>query len=143
MTSFRWNYMNDSLRSDVFVRYHPESIACACIYLSARLLQIPLPSKPAWYLIFGVIEKDIKDICLTILALYTRRKSDPDRLEKIVDELKKAQLEAKLQAKGISGNTTPILNNASFSPGSKNNSPGHGQSPVVNTKENSNGNEVL
>lgn len=34
------NYMNDSLRTEVFVRYDPETIACACIYLSARLLQV-------------------------------------------------------------------------------------------------------
>ena len=31
-----WNFMNDSLRTDCFVRYTPETIACACIYLSAR-----------------------------------------------------------------------------------------------------------
>ena len=28
--------MNDSLRSDVFVRFAPETIACACIFLAAR-----------------------------------------------------------------------------------------------------------
>ena len=43
-----WNFMNDSLRTDCFVRYQPETIACACIYLSARKLGIPLPRKPAW-----------------------------------------------------------------------------------------------
>lgn len=35
--------MNDSLRTDIFVRYSPETIACSCIYLSARLLQVGLP----------------------------------------------------------------------------------------------------
>lgn len=39
--SFR-NYMNDSLRTDVFVRFQPESIACACIYLAARTLEVSL-----------------------------------------------------------------------------------------------------
>ena len=43
-----WNFMNDSLRTDCFVRYQPETIACACIYLSARKLAIPLPKHPAW-----------------------------------------------------------------------------------------------
>lgn len=66
------NYMNDSLRTDVFVRYSPETIACACIYLSARKLSIVLPKKPAWYLLFGSVEKDLKDICIRILKLYTR-----------------------------------------------------------------------
>lgn len=39
MLGFR-NYMNDSLRTDVFVRFQPESIACACIYLAARTLEV-------------------------------------------------------------------------------------------------------
>lgn len=34
------NYMNDSLRTNVFVRFQPETIACACIYLAARALQV-------------------------------------------------------------------------------------------------------
>lgn len=32
--------MNDSFRTDVFVRWHPETIACACIWLAARQLQV-------------------------------------------------------------------------------------------------------
>ena len=32
--------MNDCLRTNVFVRYSPETIACACIYLSARVLGV-------------------------------------------------------------------------------------------------------
>lgn len=35
--------MNDSLRTDVFVRFQPESIACACIYLAARTLEVSVP----------------------------------------------------------------------------------------------------
>ena len=34
------NYMNDSLRTNVFVRFTPEKIACACIYLGARKFQV-------------------------------------------------------------------------------------------------------
>ena len=32
--------MNDSLRSDLFVRFSPEAIACACIYLAARVIGV-------------------------------------------------------------------------------------------------------
>ena len=35
-----WNYMNDSLRTNVFVRFTPEAIACACIFLAARELKV-------------------------------------------------------------------------------------------------------
>lgn len=37
---FNRNYMNDSLRTNVFVRFQPETIACACISLAARALQV-------------------------------------------------------------------------------------------------------
>uniref|UniRef100_G1QHX2 Cyclin L2 n=1 Tax=Nomascus leucogenys TaxID=61853 RepID=G1QHX2_NOMLE len=66
--------MNDSLRTDVFVRFQPESIACACIYLAARTLEIPLPNRPHWFLLFGATEEEIQEICLKILQLYARKK---------------------------------------------------------------------
>lgn len=123
--------MNDSLRTDIFVRYSPETIACSCIYLSARLLQIPLPNNPAWYSIFGVSEEDMQDGCKRILSIYARRKPDSEALERKVEELKKAHYEAKLRAKLISGTTTPVVGNgASFSPSSRTNSPSR-QSPVL------------
>lgn len=108
--------MNDSLRTNVFVRFQPETIACACIYLAARALQvsavlpfcrlqllevqfqeavavravdpwsqcsfvpslqIPLPTRPHWFLLFGTTEEEIQEICLTTLKLYTRKKVPP------------------------------------------------------------------
>jgi cyclin L len=65
--------MNDCLRLDVFLRYTPETIACACIYLSARELQIPLPINPAWFLIFGAKENDLKAISIRLLHLYSHK----------------------------------------------------------------------
>lgn len=73
LTFFR-NYMNDALRSDVFMRYNPETVACACIYLSARYMNITLPRQPPWYGLFKVNEGQILDICRTILLLYKRPK---------------------------------------------------------------------
>jgi hypothetical protein len=67
-------YMNDSLRTDVFVRYLPETVACACIYLTSRELNIALPKMPAWFSIFRVSEEDIRDVCFRILRLYKRPK---------------------------------------------------------------------
>uniref|UniRef100_A0A2K5PZS4 Cyclin L2 n=1 Tax=Cebus imitator TaxID=2715852 RepID=A0A2K5PZS4_CEBIM len=82
--------MNDSLRTDVFVRFQPESIACACIYLAARTLEIPLPNRPHWFLLFGATEEEIKEICLKILQLYARKKVDLTHLEGEVEKRKHA-----------------------------------------------------
>lgn len=81
------NYMNDSLRTNLFVRFPPETIACACIFLAARelkvractcvivptdaelpeyssvplsLTQIPLCQSPPWWLVFDANYEDIE-----------------------------------------------------------------------------------
>nr|XP_002724252.4 cyclin-L2 isoform X1 [Oryctolagus cuniculus] len=115
-----WNYMNDSLRTDVFVRFQPESIACACIYLAARTLEIPLPSRPHWFLLFGATEEEIREICLKILQLYTRKKVDLAHLEGEVEKRRQAIEEAKAQARGQLPAGAPVLDSGSgFSPGPK------------------------
>lgn len=81
------SYMNDSLRTDVFLRYMPETIACSCVYLSARILEIPLP--PVWFEVFLINEDDIKNVCKIILKLYTRSKPNQDHLNDVIDKLKK------------------------------------------------------
>lgn len=68
------NYMNDALRTDVFLRYSPETIACACIWLAARLRKVPLPESPPWYLVLRVKQDHIEDVAASILRLYTRKK---------------------------------------------------------------------
>ncbi|XP_013138285.1 PREDICTED: cyclin-L1 [Papilio polytes] len=84
-----WNYMNDALRTDVFMRFAPETIACACIYLTARKIGLPLPNNPHWFLLFKVPEEDIREVSLRILQLYKRLKVNPEDLENKVDALKK------------------------------------------------------
>ncbi|CAF1337907.1 unnamed protein product [Rotaria sordida] len=79
------NYMNDSLRTDIFLRFTPETIACACIDLAARILQIPLPKNPPWYLIFGAQPEEIRYIMIAILRLYNHRPKPLDELEKILN----------------------------------------------------------
>lgn len=114
--------MNDSLRTDVFVRYSPETIACACIYLSARKLSIVLPKKPAWYLLFGSVEKDLKDICIRILKLYTRARPNADELDRIVAQLEQAYQDSRQRSKGAGhiegGVATPVKSeiHSTFSP---------------------------
>lgn len=81
-----WNFMNDSLRTDIFLRYTPENIVCACIYLAARELKIPLPQSPPWFTIFGADEESLKEICVRILHLYSHKTKTQDELEKIIAE---------------------------------------------------------
>lgn len=109
--------MNDSFRTNVFVRFPPETIACACIYLAARKLQIALPNSPAWYLLFGAQESEIQAVCVSILQLYSWHKINVDELEKLVANLKKANVEAKLKAKERGGvNATPTIESQSATP---------------------------
>uniref|UniRef100_A0A8C2Q955 Cyclin L1 n=1 Tax=Cyprinus carpio TaxID=7962 RepID=A0A8C2Q955_CYPCA len=124
LVQIAWNYMNDALRTNVFVRFEPETIACACIYLAARVLQIPLPSKPYWYLVFGATKEDIKEICISTMKLYSREKPNSEQLEKQVEKRKVALEEARLKAKGQNPNGTPALAAiGGFSPASKPSSP--------------------
>lgn len=122
--------MNDSLRTDVFVRFQPESIACACIYLAARTLEIPLPNRPHWFLLFGATEEEIQEICFKILQLYTRKKVDLTHLESEVEKRKQAIEEAKARAKGLlPPGSAPGLDSAAagFSPAPKPESPKEGK----------------
>lgn len=105
MMQMAWNFMNDSFRTDVFVRYQPETIACACIYLTARKQNIPLPANPGWFLIFRVSEEDMLDVCYRIMSLYKRPKPNAEALDNAVDALKKKYQDQK--KKDRSDTSTP------------------------------------
>lgn len=81
-----WNYMNDSLRTDVFLRFRTETVACACIFLSARVLQIPLPEQPPWFFLFGATEQDLIEVSCCILRLYSLRCDPLTVLQQEVEE---------------------------------------------------------
>lgn len=65
-----WSLLNDSLRLTLCVRYHAESIACAAIYLAARMLVVALPREVPWYEIFNTRREDMLAIAEEILGLY-------------------------------------------------------------------------
>ncbi|CAG0914772.1 unnamed protein product [Notodromas monacha] len=101
-----WNYMNDSLRSDVFVRFTPNAIACACIALAARREGVPLPKNPRpWFELFDVTTSDVHDISVSLLKLYRIEKPDLEKLERKVADLDKSLKDAKLKARLAAGGT--------------------------------------
>uniref|UniRef100_A0A1I7VUN5 CYCLIN domain-containing protein n=2 Tax=Loa loa TaxID=7209 RepID=A0A1I7VUN5_LOALO len=70
-----WSYMNDGLRTDIFLRYRPETIACACIHLAARTIAepLPLPREPfPWFEAFDASDRDVHTISVLLLQVYAR-----------------------------------------------------------------------
>ncbi|XP_048037828.1 cyclin-L1-like isoform X1 [Megalobrama amblycephala] len=126
-----WNYMNDSLRTDVFLRFSAETVACACIFLSARVLQIPLPDQPPWFSLFGTSEQDLIEISCCILRLYTLRCESLTALQQQVEESRlklDAQYHTSKPGGPASATDTPTRDPAAgFSPASKAASPAENQ----------------
>ncbi|KAG1683087.1 Cyclin-L1 [Nymphon striatum] len=83
--------------------------------------KIPLPNKPAWYLLFDATGEQVQKISRKILQLYSRLKPNLEKLEKIVNDIKAEQQQTKMKMKGLSGTNTPTTQG--FSPGSRQGSP--------------------
>lgn len=85
---YLWGLYLRPLRVPVFtslLEYYRYVFGFICLSLSIKFflfislgvflfLQIPLPSKPYWYLVFGATKEDIKEICISTMKLYSRKK---------------------------------------------------------------------
>lgn len=128
-----WNFMNDSLRTDVFVRFSPDIIACACIFLAARTVKVNLPLRPPWWLLFDASFEDIEDICTSILRLYLTKPISVMLLESTVKKLKEKKKKDNPDNKG-----TPTADPDSFTPTHTSNTvPPHLQISKENSKSSS------
>ena len=73
-----WAYANDSMRTNLCVRFRADEIAAACVHLAVRTspepLVPPLPEKNAdggpWWSLFGVDDDELRAACESVLALY-------------------------------------------------------------------------
>uniref|UniRef100_A0A6B2L7I7 Cyclin-like domain-containing protein n=1 Tax=Arcella intermedia TaxID=1963864 RepID=A0A6B2L7I7_9EUKA len=66
-----WNYLNDSLREPLAVRFRPEVIACACIYMAAYVMGIPLPEGTnPWWEQLDAKKEQLDEIAYLINQLY-------------------------------------------------------------------------
>ncbi|KAJ3149041.1 hypothetical protein HDU89_004043 [Geranomyces variabilis] len=87
-----WNYLNDGLRTHIYVCYQPSTIAGAAIYLAARVHGVKLSTAPPWWEVFDIELTDMDDIAGHLVALYGRTPSKGlpltlDELERYVDQL--------------------------------------------------------
>lgn len=76
-----WNFLNDSFRTYVHMRFDPREIATAAFFLSCKLHEFPLPDGTkrdpvsrkrllAWHELFNTNLHHIDEICTTLLDMY-------------------------------------------------------------------------
>ena len=77
LAQYAWNFINDSQRTDVCMKYPPETICCAALWMGARKLQIKLPSdtEPPWWVLFDTKKADMDAVVARVNALYSRGKA--------------------------------------------------------------------
>ncbi|KAI7866433.1 cyclin-like protein [Spinellus fusiger] len=70
-----WNYLNDGLRTNIYVTHSSESIACAAIWLACRDEQVKLPVTPGseWWLLFDTSLNNFKVAASNIRRLYYKK----------------------------------------------------------------------
>lgn len=96
LVQLSWNFMNDSLRSDVFMKYTPDQIGCACIWLSARIKKICLPENPPWYELLDCSKEQCVAISTTVLNTYCLPRPNVHKLERAINAAKETYEHKKL-----------------------------------------------
>lgn len=91
-----WSCLNDMYRTSLIVNYSPNSLACAAIFLAARLNYFFLPQKVEWWKLFKVNYDDICEIASETLFLYENNNIS---LNDVIDILNKKNEKEKNEKK--------------------------------------------
>lgn len=82
-----WNYCNDSLRINVFLKYKKEVVACACIQMACEDTQMLFPKSTDgrdWYRLFVNDDIEVKESIEMIRKFYQREKIHPSDLKQFM-----------------------------------------------------------
>ncbi|RKP26488.1 cyclin-L1 [Syncephalis pseudoplumigaleata] len=73
-----WNYLNDALRTPIYVLHQPHTIACAVIQLAARHEQLPMPEDPPWWQVFEADATEMQAVNGWLGRLYADPLTDDE-----------------------------------------------------------------
>ena len=88
-----WNYLNDSCRLDISLRYRAQDIACAAVWMAIQKNDYGLPQDIPWWNIMGSNLEVILSIAAEILHLYDVPKVRLFKLTSIVYKLEFVDLD--------------------------------------------------
>ncbi|KAE9599168.1 putative cyclin [Lupinus albus] len=72
-----WNFVNDGLRTSLFLQFKPHHIAAGAIFLAAKFLKVKLPSEgeKVWWQDFDVTPRQLEEVSNQMLELYEQNKN--------------------------------------------------------------------
>ncbi|XP_002992165.2 cyclin-T1-4 [Selaginella moellendorffii] len=76
-----WNFINDGLKTTLFLQFKPHHIAAGAIFLGAKFLKLKLPGdgEKAWWREFRVTPRQLEEVSNQMLELYEQAGSNPSR----------------------------------------------------------------
>eukprot|EP01018_Ginkgo_biloba_P038846 Gb_25727 [translate_table: standard] len=72
-----WNFVNDGLRTSLFLQFKPHHVAAGAIFLAAKFLKVKLPSDgdKVWWQEFGVTPRQLEEVSNQMLELYEQNRA--------------------------------------------------------------------
>ncbi|XP_063931663.1 uncharacterized protein LOC135143685 [Zophobas morio] len=105
-----WNFMNDSLRTNIFQRFSPNVIAASIIFLSTRVMNISLPedNEIRWWDVFEADYAALHKCAKAILHLYQLPRVSWAALDEALNRAKQLVTQRLLQNKQNNAEVVPV-----------------------------------